>query len=265
MARFNTALQYDQSFSVNGYQLSGVDNVQVNHTTQLENNSTLGSDFGFNLMSPFQAEITMDRSLIYDDPIFNFTGDSSFSGHFLYNGINYMFTSGYLNRYSIDCSVGDIPRVSCTIGVYGELKETSVEPIILTHPNIFIPSPRSIFVSGDETATNRVKSFTYELTMNRQPIYSIDSYAQVDDVVFIPPINIGASMVLDVYDFAPEDYKSFLNSATIKIFNISILNRTENTTILNLNIPNIQLVGQNLTSTSENSLSITNNYVGYIR
>lgn len=263
--RSNTILQYDQSFMVNGYQLSGVDNVSIAHSSPLENSLVLGTDFGFNLNGPFTAEISMDRSLLYIDPMINFTGDSSFSGNFLYNGKNYSFTSGYLNRYSIDCSVGDIPRVSCTMSVYGQLKETPYTPTILTHPTIFIPSPKSISVSGDNTNTNRVKSFSYELNINRQPIYSLDSFADVDNVVFIPPINISASISLDAYDFTPEDYKSFVSSTDSKQFNIKINDRTSNTEILNLNIPNIQLVNQNLSSTSENSLTISNNYLGYIR
>lgn len=265
MSRSNTTLQYDQSFSINGYQLSGIDNVQVNHSSPLENNFTLGSDFGFNLMNPFQAEISLDRSLLYQDPVLNFTGDVAFSGTFLYNGLNYSFTSGYLNRYSIDCSVGDIPRISCSIAIYGDLKPTDVQPVILTHPTIYIPSPRSISVSGNDTSTNRVKSFNYELTINRQPIYSLDSARDVDEVVFVPPINISASMDLDVHGMTPENYKAFSNSINEYAFNISIYNRAEDMQILNLNIPNIQLVGQNLTSTSENSLTITNNYVGYIK
>lgn len=263
--RSNTILQYNQSFVVNGYQLSGVDNVQINHSSPLENALVLGTDFGFNLNSPFTAEISMDRSLLYVDPMLSFTGDSSFSGSFLYNGQNYAFTSGFLNRYSIDCSVGDIPRISCSIAVYGELKQINDAVTLQSHPAIYIPSPRSISVSGDHTDTNRVKSFTYEMSISRQPVYSLDSAKNVDDVIFIPPINISASLVIDAYDFTPDDYKDFLYSTEAKTFNVNIKDRASNAQMLNLNIPNIQLVGQNLTATSENSLTITNNYLGYIR
>jgi len=263
--RSNTVLQYNQSFVVNGYQLSGVDNVQINHSSPLENALVLGTDFGFNLNNPFTAEVSMDRSLLYIDPMLSFTGDSSFSGSFLYNGQNYSFTSGFLNRYSIDCSVGDIPKISCSISIYGELKQTFDTPTIISHPSIFIPSPRSISVSGDDTNTNRVKSFSYELNINRQPIYSLDSAKDIDDVIFIPPINVSASLVIDAYDFTPDNYKDFLSSTDKKTFNVIVNDRASSTELINLNVPNIQLISQNLTATSENSLTITNNYLGYIR
>lgn len=263
--RSNTILQYNQSFLVNGYQLSGIDSVSVNISSPLENTLTLGTDFGYNLNTPSQGEITLQRSLLYQDPILNFTGNSPLSGNFLYNNKNYTFTSGFLNNYSIDCSVGDIPRISCTIGVYGELKEKFYTPIVLAHPSIFIPSPKSISISGDNTNTNRVKSFSYELSINRKPIYSLDSAKYPDDVVFISPINLTASLVLDVFDFTPDDYQSFLSSTEKKNYNVIITDRASNTILLNLNLPNIQLVGQNLASTSENALTITNNYLGYLK
>lgn len=261
--RSNTILQYDQSFVVNGYQLSGVDNVQLEYNAPLQNNLVLGTDFGFNLNGPFQATLTMDRALIYQDPILQYTGNLPMNGSFLYNGKNYSFTSGFLNSYSVECSVGDIPKISCQISIYGDLKPSSESPTILPHPAIYIPTPRSISVSGDYTNTNRIKSFSYEIAVTRQPAYSIDNAKNVDDVIFISPVNIRASLAYDVYDFTPENYQDFIVSTEEKIFNIKILDRASNNILANYNVPNIKLVAQNLTSTSENTLTVTNQYLGY--
>ena len=263
--RSNTILQYDQSFVVNGYQLSGVDSVQVSYSVPLENSLTLGSPFGYNLNNPMQAEISLQRSCLYQDPLLSFTGDSSFSGSFKYNGLTYGFTSGFLNRYSISCGVGDVPQISASINVYGELKPSLEVLPSQTHPAIYIPSPRSISVSGDNSINNRINSFSYELTINRQAVYSLDSYSRVDEVVFLPPINIAASLDFDAVNFTPEDYKYFISSTEKRNFKVIINDRNINTGILNLDIPNIQLTSQQLNSSADNKLSITNSYIGYLQ
>jgi hypothetical protein len=262
--RSDAILQYDQSFVVNGYQLSGVDSVQVSYSVPLENALTLGSSFGYNLNNPMQAEISLQRSCLYQDPLLAFTGDSSFSGSFRYNGLTYGFTSGFLNRYSISCSVGDVPQISASINVYGDLKPSLEVLPYQAHPAIYIPSPRSMLVSGDNSTNNRIKSFNYELTINRQAVYSLDSYSRVDEVVFLPPVTVSASLDFDAVNFTPEDYKYFISSAEKKNFKVIINDRNINTGILNLDIPNIQLSSQQLSSSADNKLSITNSYIGYL-
>jgi hypothetical protein len=262
--RSDTILQYDQSFVVNGYQLSGVDSVQVSYSVPLENSLTLGSSFGYNLNNPMQAEISLQRSCLYQDPLLAFTGDSSFSGSFRYNGLTYGFTSGFLNRYSISCSVGDVPQISASINVYGDLKPSLEVLPYQSHPAIYIPSPKSMLVSGDNSTNNRIKSFNYELTINRQAVYSLDSYSRVDEVVFLPPVAVSASLDFDAVNFTPEDYKYFISSAEKKNFKVIINDRNSTEEILNLDIPNIQLSSQQLSSSADNKLSITNSYIGYL-
>lgn len=263
--RSNSVLQYDQSFVVNGYQLSGVDSVSVSFSIPLENSLVLGADFGYNLNNPMQAEISLNRNLLYQDPLLSFTGDSSFSGSFKYNGKTYGFTSGYLTRYGVSCSVGDVPTVSCAISVYGKLEPSYEVLPSEPHPAIYIPSPRSISVSGDNTATNRVKSFNYELNINRQAVFSLDSYKDVDEVVFLPPINVSASVDFDAVNMTPDNYEFFLTGVPNKSLDIKINDRNSNNQIVNLTIPNIQEVSQELSATSEAQLTMTTNYVGYLR
>jgi hypothetical protein len=262
--RSNSVLQYDQSFVVNGYLLSGVDSVSISHSTPLENSLVLGTSFGYNLNNPFQAEISLNRNLLYSDPLLNFTGDSSFSGSFKYNGKTYGFTSGFLTRYGVSCSVGDIPTVSCSISVYGKL-EPSLEALPFEpHPPLYIPSPRSIVVSGNDTSTNRVKSFSYELNVNRQAVFSLDSYRSVDEVVFLPPINVSASVDFDAVNMTPDNYQAFSTGVTNRYLDIKIKDRNSNNQLVNLIVPNIQEVSQELSATSEAQLTITNNYIGYL-
>ena len=263
--RSNSIMQYDQSFVVNGYQLSGINSVTVSYSVPLENSLVLGTSFGYNLNNPMQAEISIDRNLLYADPLLNFTGDSSFSGSFKYNGKTYGFSSGFLTRYGVSCSVGDIPSVSCAISVYGKLEPSYEVLPEETHPPIYIPSPRSIEVSGNDTSNNRVKSFNYELNINRQPIFSLDNYKDVDEVVFLPPINISASVTFDAVDMVPDNYQSFLTGVANKFLDIKIKDRNSSNQLVNLIVPNIQEISQELSASSDNPLAVTNNYIGYLQ
>jgi hypothetical protein len=255
---------YNQAFVVNGIQLSGVDSISINYSVPLENSLTLGSSYGYNLNNPIQAEISLQRSMLYQDPLLAFTGDSSFSGSLSYNGKSYGFTSGFLNQYGISCTVGEIPSISCSITVYGKL-EPSLEVLkTQEHPSLFIPSPRSMSISGDNTSNNRVKSFSFEYSINRQGIYSLDSAREVDEVVFLPPVNVSASLTFDAANMTPENHKFFLTSAEQKQFDISVKSRDNNSEMIHLTIPNIQEISQQLASSSDSSLSIVNNYIGYL-
>jgi hypothetical protein len=263
--RSSSIQPYDQVFVVNGCQLSGVDSLSINYSVPLENSLTLGSSYGYNLNNPFQAEISLQRNMLYSDPLLAFTGDASFSGSLKYNGQTYGFTSGFLNRYSISCTVGEIPTISCGISVYGKLQQSLEVLKTVEHPSVFIPSPRSISVSGENTFNNRVKSFSFEYAINRQPIFSIDSAKDVDEVVFLPPINVTASLTFDAVNFVPENYKFFLQSVEQKSFDISVKDRDNNNEIINLSVPNIQAVSQELSSNANSPLSIVNNYVGFLK
>lgn len=255
---------YDQVFIINGYQLSGVDSISINYSVPLENSLTLGSTYGYNLNNPFQAEISLQRSMLYQDPLLAYTGDSSFSGSLSYNGKFYSFTSGFLNNYGISCTVGEIPSISCSVSIYGKLEPSFELFQAQEHPSIFIPSPRSISVSGNDTFNNRVKSFSFEYSINRQPVFSIDSSKDVDEVVFLPPVNITASLTFDAVNMTPDNYKFFLQSAEKKNFDISVKNRDNNSEAIHLVIPNIQEVSQQLSTSSNSALSIVNNYVGFL-
>jgi len=255
---------YEQAFVVNGTQLSGVNNVSVNYSIPLEQALILGAEYGYNLNNPIQAEISIQRQMLYQDPLLAFTGDASFSGSLKYNGKSYGFTSGFLNQYSISCSVGEVPSISCGITIFGKLQPSLEVLKTQEHPSIFIPSPRSISVSGNNTVNNRVKGFTFDYNINRQAIYSLDSAKEVDEVVFLPPVNITASMSLDAVDMTLDDYHDFLKSVSQKSFDISVKGRDNDDEIIRLTIPNIQAVSQELASSADNALTVVNNFIGHL-
>lgn len=257
-------MNYDLSFILNGYSLSGVSDVTFSSENSLENFKTLGAkNFGFSKVGPSVGEVDFSRSLIYQDPVLSLTGDGACSGVFSNGSFNYRFYSGYLADYSVSCSVGQVPTVGTKIKVFGEMKNsTETWPPTVAHPDVFVPSPKSISVSTDHSSTNRVQSFDFSLAINREPKYSVNSLFP-DGVVRNGPIDISASVTYNVKNFTPIDLQNFVREISSPSFIISIKDRTLTQTVASFSIQNSQVLNHSLQGTVDSPLSLTVNYGGF--
>jgi hypothetical protein len=245
-------LNADQLFFINGEKLSGVSSLSLGYTNPLENSPVLGdAGFGFSMNGPIEGVIEFSRSLIYQDPLLNFTGDSSFSGNFSYGNSAYSFASGYLTNYSVSCGVGDIPQVSARVSVWCGL--TSGQPILSPQVDdgLFIPSPKSIVVSGMDFSSNRVRSCSYSLDISRQPVYSLEGGRKATAVNFIAPINISASVEMEVGASNMRNSYSFTEEFSSDTVNILIKDRSLTNTVANFSVRNAQLLGETIQTSAD--------------
>ena len=255
----------EQCFFLNGEKLSGLSNVSIGYSNPLELSPTLGNaGFGFMLNGPTEATIEFNRFLIAADPVLNFTGDSSFSGAFNYGGRSYYFETGYLSSYSVSCGVGQTPEASSRISVFCGLKTGAAIQTEQVGEGVFIPSQRSISVSGMDFATNRVKQFNYSLEISRQPIYSIEGGRAAQSVNFILPVNVSATVEIDASNSNMRESYSFTEQSFDNGVNINIQDRTLTTTILDFPIPNAELISESLSSSADGQPSKTIQLAGYL-
>jgi hypothetical protein len=265
MSKTTTVLNYDQSFLVNGYSLSGISSINLDTDFGVSFVQTLGKkNFGHNKINPSVGKVSLSRSLIYADPVLSFTGDSCFSGVFSYGSNQYGFESGYLSDYSVSCSVGQVASVSCGFSVYGEMKSGAAVQTGVSHPGIFVPSPRSIQISNDYGNSNRIKSFDYSLSIPRKARYSVGPNLFPDSVESNGSITISASANFDVGGFSFLDLNNFVRYVSAPNFTIYIKNRDLSQTLMTLPVSNAQIVGQQIESSVDAPLSITLQYQGYI-
>lgn len=258
-------LNYDQRFSFCGQNLSGLSDLTFSSNLGVGFVSSLGKkSFGFNKVAPSVGTVDFSRSLIYSDPVLNYTGENPCSGRFSYGSVDYGFESGYLTNYSVSCSVGQIPTVSSAIAVYGEMKEGAAEQEFLAHPDIFIPSPKSISVSHGFASSNRVKSFDYSISIPRLPKYSIGGGLFPDQVVCPLPLPISASVTFDVNGFTPLDLQNFVRQISSPSFIISISNRELSQTLMTLPVHNAQILSQETQGTVDAPLSLSLSYGGFL-
>lgn len=258
-------LNYDQQFSFCGQNLSGVSDITFKSDFGVGYTPTLGTkSFGFHKTGPSVGSVDFSRSLIYADPVLQYTGNSVCSGSLSCNGISYNFESGYLTSYAISCSVGQVPNVSAAISVFGEMKSGANNQTFAPHSDVFIPSPRSISISNSYGQVNRIKSFDWSVAIPRQPKYSIGPNLFPDEVFSPTPLQIVANATFNVSGFSPLDLHQFVRHIDAPTFTINIRNRDLSQNLMTLPVNNAQIISQQVQGTVDSPLSITIQYAGYL-
>ena len=165
---YGTTLNYDSHFFISGQdgtpsarELSGINSIDIGYQNSSNIAKPLGSTKGvITVAGATNQTVSFSRSLIYNDPVLDFTGDSKvMKGSFNYNNnTSYGFESGYLQSYSVNCAVGSVPKVNSSFVVYDEMK-SGINATGSTPTSIEIPSQGSITATCDYSSTNRVLGF----------------------------------------------------------------------------------------------------------
>ena len=122
---------YEQTVIINGHRLLGVQSVGGNYGISEKPVRVAGVGFIDALIeSPLQGNFSISRKMVGADPLIekNSQGkyiydEAQIEGVILYDNDTkgFGFTKGRVSRYSVSCSVGDIPEIQTEITVYGSL------------------------------------------------------------------------------------------------------------------------------------------------
>jgi hypothetical protein len=268
---YGTTLNYDCHFFISGQngtpsarELSGVNSLDIGYQSASNVTKPLGSVRGVTTVAgAIKQSVSFSRSLMYNDPVLDFTGASEvMKGSFNYNNnSSYGFKSGYLESYSVNCAVVSIPKVNASFTVYDEMK-SGVNATGTTPTNIDIPSQGSITATCDHSTTNRVLGFDYSLSINKIPYYTIGSETPVE-VKHINPIEYSAAVQIDVDDiFLASGFSFFKEGRSDKNLSFSVQGRN-GATLQTLTVPNASLVSEQLSASADGSVRLTLNYIGH--
>jgi hypothetical protein len=263
---FGGKFNHESRFFLDEYEVSGVETLNFAYSTSSSVGKALGTSRGFTSVNgPNQQSLTLNRNLIYEDYILNYTGDSQIKASIYYDGNHYGFNEGYLSSYSLACAVGSVPKTSANILVYDEIKigvDASDNFEVKPHPILDIPSQGSISVSCDNSSTNRVISFGYTINIPRKAFYKIGGGVAPSTVRLITPIEYSSAVVIDVDDAFIQNSFDFFDDRENKNINLTVKGRNGED-LQSVTIPNATLLGESLEASADGGLRLTLNYKGH--
>lgn len=264
MAVKNASFNYDQSFYVNGVLLSGVTDINGGYSIQESPINILGKGYTFPVrQGPLVGNFNINKYYIGKDFLVDYIDDSTISGSIHYDDKSFGFVSGYLTEYNISAGIGTVPSVQASITVHGPIGKSIDTSSNEPHPDIQIPNQGSISINTFGYENNRVTSFDYTVRVNRNPIYKIGSVfpVQVDRA---SPIIQEANFNLEINDYEVDQINEYLLKPKEKDLSISLRNPINNAVIQTFTINNARLNSQSISSSSEDVLTVSLSYNGYL-
>jgi len=268
---YGTRLNYDSRLFLEGQEVSGINSVDFGYSNSPNVINPLGYDKGVTTIGgPVEQSFSFTRDLVSASLIASgiaggasFTGANSLSGSIHYADNSYGFQDGYLTNWSVSCAVGSPVKEQASFVVYDEMGTGVSASGSSAAPSITVPSQGSITATCDNSSTNRVIGFDYSVTCKRKPYYTIGSEGP-SEVKFIPPLDVRASVQLEVDEAFLESGRSFLNTGkSSKSVDLRIDSRDAGTVLLDATVPNACLVGERLTASADGSLRLTLDYMGH--
>mgnify|MGYP003112756779 CR=1 FL=1 len=284
----NASLSYEQNFYVNGTGLSGVQAINGSYGIQERPINVVGYGYVNHIIdSPIEGNFTIDRILINEDGLMNFTGDgAAFSGVVSYNTYgtfcqtgSFGFHSGYLTSYSLSCDVGNLPEVSTNIVVYGDIGSGIQFDTLLGDKDpsedntINAPNQGSIGITCDEinTSSNRIVSFNHEVSCQREPIYALPRSAtdferakypvQVD---LVYPLEQTTNLTMEIDDYETKNLYQYLTGAHSGQVNIDISGSNHDSAIASFHLDDARLVNESFSSSVGGVATVSMTFKKYI-
>lgn len=279
---------YEQTVIINGYELLGVQSVDGSYGISEKPIRVAGVGFIDALIdSPLQGNFSIGRKMVGYDPLLekNIYGKYKFdeeeiNGSILYEDgtKGFGFTKGRVSRYSVNCSVGEIPDIQTDIIVYGQLgKDVSMDPATKENKNIKYPDQSTIRVTISDFSIDAVSSFAYSRGINVNAVYGLpkgssseweNSQASVKNLEPIQidtqyPIetDVNVSIIADQYEI--REIKDRIQAAPKSDVKIEILDSYAQTDINTFEIENARLISEAINSTVAEEMNISLAYKGY--
>ena len=280
---------YEQSVIVNGYSLSGVQAVNGSYGISEKPIRVAGVGFIDALIdAPLEGNFSLSRKMVSSDPLLELNSigkykfdEEEIDGAILYESgtKGFGFSQARVTKYSITCSVGDIPDVEMDFTVYGNLGSgVSVEPATKDHPEIRYPDQSSIKILVSDFSIDAISDFSYSRNLNLQSLYAIPKGTSQDwsdgvvespnlspvqiDTLYPIETDINFTMIADEYEI--REIKDRIQAAPKTDVVIELRDAQNNANIINaFTGHNMRLISESVSSSIEGEMSISLTYKGY--
>jgi len=235
---FNVYSIENQNFYLNNSIISGVQGVNISYNNNVDSSLAVNdSNSNYFVSNPIVANLDIDYLLSQKDRFINFITGDLFEGKVEYGNKFLTFSSGYLTNYSLNYRLGEYPIVNTKNIIFGELGNTS---------GVFsyIPNRLNNFTLGDscyaeislnEVNSNRLESFSIEIEVPREPVYTIGNYLP-DNVIIKYPIYINMDLNFSMSEYNQEKVSNIFTGIKSYPANIKIKEYNSNSNLLVLNL-----------------------------
>jgi hypothetical protein len=280
---------YEQSVIIDGYKLLGVQSVDGNYGISEKPVRVAGVGFiDATIDSPLQGNFSINRKMVSTDPLLSTNSfgqyildEQEIEGVILYDNDSkgFGFTKGRISRYSVNCSVGEIPDIQVDITVYGSLgKDVAANAATKAHPPIRYPDQSSMRVTVSDFTIDAISDFSYSRAINTQPVYGLPKGNLSDwdngqagtknlDPIQIDtqyPIETDINFTIIADDYEIREIKDRIQAAPKSDVSIEIFDAQAPTEIINRFVgKNVRLISESVNSSTEEEMSISLTYKGY--
>lgn len=272
---FNSSVSREtQAFVLDNIQIPGVQSVSMGYTNPAVGLKYLGMGGGNHVYNGQSVgQINLSTYLFSNDFFISYTGTSSSQGSFfLKKNIDDViyFDSAYLTSYSNNYSLESLPEINVSFSSFSQLGKginsninDAFRILDTQHSRIKTIGPGSVNFNNSIFDTNRVNSYSIDITVNRVPIYILGQKAP-NEVKVSYPIEINCSFDIDINDYQVKNltnYPLFPKNDNINLV-LNDLFTTEN--IATYNFGSMLLLNESISSSLDGNTRVRLNYQKFI-
>lgn len=236
---------YNQHVYLNRMKLRGVTDISMQQGISTKPINILGKGVINQVLADIpEANVSITRDIAFIDFFQAYTGiNKSIIGSVHYGNNILGFEEGHLTSYSYSVQYGQTPISNLGITVYGnmgsgDIASTSSSSLNASGKNYDAAStkisrPSDISLSCYGSTTNRIKSFSFDVSIPKIAKYAI-RYAKPVQVSIGWPIEIDTTFVMEVDDFESRRIFDYLTLSSFDPFSINVKGLIPDSNILTL-------------------------------
>jgi hypothetical protein len=251
----------DHNLIIDQLAISGVTSFTSDFEIPYENIDVLGKNFLVQINGEVTKTMSFSRFLNQADSLKYLTGENPCNGFVSYGGKSYGFEEAYLTNYNVSCEVGDLAEITTDFVIYGNVGggiTQTVLPSLAVDPNsTYVANSSSIVLNASQGLTNRIVSFDYSVTCDREPLFLLGSTLPKFRETFLKkPLTIDLSINIDIDDYQSPTVQSLICSPTTQNLEINLYNCNKTQIIETFYAPNARLISNSYNISIDNQSNV---------
>lgn len=262
---FSRKIYGDLELNINGYLISGVQSFNGSYELPNENILSYGGGIFRATNENVIGNISFEKLVVGADNLFDLIS-GSITGHLYYQTGYFGFNKGYVNTYTVEAQVNEIPTINVNLTAFGQVGSGIAAPENPSPVTWFKQSVNhggiALNIDGQEL-TNRVTNFTYSISIPRIPRYFLGEKSP--SIVLVNwPISVETTFSIDIDTYQFQEISGAVCNPKQKdlILTLQACNSTE--IVMQFKAPRSMLLAESVRGGTNQNLSVTATYRTFI-